>query len=226
MFAKMIANTDKSMIMRMVVSMRVRGFATSSHDSQPRSKIMNEINNSPIAQFRQMLDTKGKIFKAEKCDFSVSLPKGIQNLKGKAINLNEFCRGSSKLTLATICFSNFSHDMIESFSDPWKEWMKQDDRLAYLDLKPINGWLRWTFYGWLAKMDERKYLDEEYHDRCIVFKSSKKWMEEWRLTNGLGAYAYLLDDNAQVRWRASGYAEKDELNALTDMIGKLPKNSN
>lgn len=190
-----------------------------------KTNVIKEINNGPIAQFKQMMDTNGKIFQAEECDFSLSLPRKARNLKGETVNLNKICE-KGKLTLVSICFSNFSHDMTESFSIPWKRWMNQDNRLAYLNLQPINGWIKWMLYGWLARMDEKRYVDENDHDRCIVFKSDKQWMEECKLNNGLGAYTYLLDENARVRWRASGHADEHELNALTGMIEKLLKNTN
>ncbi|PJF19271.1 hypothetical protein PSACC_00908 [Paramicrosporidium saccamoebae] len=171
---------------------------------------------SPVAEISDILKSQGKFFSASQNVITpIALPEWTPTtITGNELSLRGHCMGH--VTLLTICFTAYSEPHLESFRRPFLE---AGGRL--IDVRPLMSRIKWLLFSRLLRSTALATLPESIQNSFIVAYRPMQLLDTLTVPNYLGAYVYLIDRHAQVRWKASGKATEAELAAMKRITKEL-----
>jgi hypothetical protein len=171
---------------------------------------------SPVSDIGDILKSKGKFFSASQSVITpIALPEWTPTtIMGKELSLRGHCIGH--VTLLTICFTAYSEPHLDTFRRPFLE---AGGRLV--DVRPLMSRFKWLLFSRLLRSTALSTLPESIQNSFVVAYRPMELLDTLAVPNYLGAYAYLIDQNAQVRWKASGEATEIELATMKRITREL-----
>jgi hypothetical protein len=190
--------------------------------------------NNPLADLKKIAKTAdGKFFAAPPelipAAAGQMVPEiKLETLRSGWLELRSFCQGN--VTLMTICFSGYAEVSLslafslikwmmqphaDSFRAPFiKEFIGKEAGVKLLDIRPILTRLKWYLFSGLVKRTAAEMISENLKDSLLVPYNPAALLEGLGIPNRYGAFCYLVDAEARVRWKASGQATDFELHDL------------
>lgn len=197
-------------------------FSVFSKEAREKEKerLKDELNRGYFDDLRDMKKSGGKVFPA-----STSLAPIAASPRFPALEVH-VPRGGPALmlpvenacTLICMAFRASAQPMVVSWSSPFAKHFPCD----VFEVSIIESWLLslWPIKRLLLRI-VRGREESERGKVVYAFGDTYEFRKVLGVPNLLSGYVFLIDSKGRVRWRASGMATKEELEAMTSCTTRL-----
>ena len=173
----------------------------------------------------KLFDAPSKLLAADEDSLRLSSELVLTSLTGQRQKLLTDIVSRRPATLLTISGSAFSDPMAESFRTPFLSSDLPSASCGLLDLRPIPSRIKYVLWSPFVKRAARRSVPEDLQSSYFVYRGGRELRGMLDVPNLLGGYAYLLDREGRVRWRACGFASESELEGMFKSIKQLESNT-
>ena len=153
--------------------------------------------------------------------------QAVQEVPDFFLRNNRAEDAKAQCTLVAICFKQFGAQMLPTWTVPFQDAFRGNNRVEVVHLNITEGWFLSKLSRYL-KSSARKHTPKEQWPTTLLHYASDTddpelatFKDILRMHNTLTAYVYLLDGLGRVRCAASGRASQEEVNRLISFAKDL-----
>eukprot|EP00897_Mesotaenium_endlicherianum_P000534 jgi/Mesen1/10481/ME000083S09988 len=208
-----------------------RVFSKESRDKE-RVRLADELNRGYFDDFKELKQGGGKVATASAKLVPVTGAVRVPELRaytpqGSSVVLpprpQAPSSGSSNaVTLVCFAFRASAQPMVESWSAPFAAHFAADPAAAVFEVSMVESWV--LSLAPVRALLLRSMASRPVHDkRTVVYSFGDTWnlRNALQMRNRLVGYAYLVDRQGRVRWRASGAASSEEIQHMLTCTSQL-----
>ncbi|GMH35960.1 hypothetical protein BSKO_03828 [Bryopsis sp. KO-2023] len=212
-------------------SLGVKEWFSEEQIEKRRKDIKDDMSKGYFDNFKKFRDSKGKIFDAPKEIIPASVANKFPLIQcltphGEMMEFPAGKRQDSKASLACVSFREGAKEMLMSWSRAFGSAYPDSAEASLFHISIVQHKMMsiWPFRSML--LGSAKNLDLGHPKpvtKLFHFGSGQSITESLDAENNLSAYAFLLDRSGLVRWRGSGMATNEEIEALVRCTDSLVK---
>lgn len=155
---------------------------------------------------------------------------GLKSLAGDEVDIPEyFLRknrsrdAAAQCTLVAVSFRDFGYQVLDSWTEPFKATLSNNDRVEVYRMNLSEGWFnKWVLQPIIRGIMKRNTPEILHPNTLVSFGSDlEPFRDGLRMHNILTGYVFLLDGLGRVRFAGSGTAGEEEVEKLVALAQEL-----